>query len=101
MVYTYVLASILLCLSTLIRAKNYVHDKSFTPNVILRGTVQNFSAGCIERSSVLLNGTSPGPEVRIRAGKTTWIRVYNDMNDRNLTVVSKENYQRLDPRLNY
>ena len=82
---------ILFTLSRFVEAINYVHDKSFSPDVILRGTLQNVSQACIERSSVLLNGTSPGPEVRLKAGKTTWVRVYNDMNDLNLTVVCKGN----------
>ena len=91
MLSTYISFIILLSISRLIEAVNFVHNKSFTPDVIIRGTVQNVSQACINRYSVLLNGTSPGPEVRITAGKTTWVRVYNDMSDRNLTVVCTEN----------
>ena len=72
-----------------VAATTYVHDQTFVPDVILRGTAANVSQACINRLSVLLNGTSPGPEVRLRAGKTAWIRVYNDMDDYNLTVVCK------------
>ena len=91
MLSIYISVVILLSISRLIEAANFVHDKSFTPDVIIRGTVQNVSQACTNRYSVLLNGTSPGPEVRIPAGKTTWVRVYNDMSDRNLTVVCIEN----------
>ena len=72
-----------------VTASTYVHDQTFVPDVILRGTAANISQACLNRLSVLLNGTAPGPEIRIPAGKTTWIRVYNDMDDHNLTVVCK------------
>ncbi|KAK9312688.1 Cupredoxin [Lipomyces starkeyi] len=62
------------------------HDESFLPDITLRVTARNISNGCIERYSVVVNGTSPGPEIRLRVGKTSWIRVYNDMDDRNLTM---------------
>ena len=32
-------------------------------------------------------GTSPGPELRFQEGQTKWVRVYNDMDDQNLTMV--------------
>lgn len=69
------------------RAIAVVHDHTFTPHIILRATAQSVSQACINRVSVLVNGTSPGPEIRLKEGKTTWIRVYNDMDDRNLTMV--------------
>ncbi|OQO14183.1 hypothetical protein B0A48_01059 [Cryoendolithus antarcticus] len=36
--------------------------------------------------SVVVNGTTPEPAIRIPAGKTSWIRVYNDMPDQNTTM---------------
>lgn len=63
------------------------HDSTFTPDLILRGTSGNVTIDCESRYSVLLNGTSPGPTIRLVEGKTTWIRVYNDMKEFNLTVV--------------
>lgn len=57
------------------------------PDIMLRATAQNVTQACITRLSVLLNGTSPGPELRLRPGATSWIRVYNDIPDQNLTVV--------------
>lgn len=63
-----------------------MHDSSFVPDEILRITEQNITIGCESRLSVLINGTSPGPELRLKAGKTSWIRVYNDMDHWNTTV---------------
>lgn len=65
-----------------------IHDDSFQPDYVLRITAQNYSLACIERYSVLVNGTSPGPELRLREGKVSWIRVYNDMTDNNFTMVN-------------
>lgn len=62
------------------------HDNSFTPDVILRVTYETISIGCTRRESAVINGTLPGPEVRIPPGKTTWIRVYNDIPDKNTTM---------------
>ncbi|KAI4611795.1 hypothetical protein J4E83_008046 [Alternaria metachromatica] len=36
--------------------------------------------------SALVNGTSPGPELRLPAGKTSWVRVCNDMEEYNTTM---------------
>lgn len=63
------------------------HNEKFVPEFILRATAQVVSQACITRLSVLLNGTSPGPELRLSPEKTSWIRVYNDIPDQNLTVV--------------
>ncbi|KAL9115052.1 MAG: hypothetical protein Q9187_007359 [Circinaria calcarea] len=82
-IYSFIVLVLFLRLA---RATASVHDDTFTPHIILRGTVQSVSQACINRLSVLINGTCPGPEIRLREGKTTWIRVYNDMNDRNLTM---------------
>jgi len=98
--------AILTGLSTLGTAKLHVHDGSFVPDQILRVTAQNITQGCLSRYSVLVNGemlmgvsgytqiltrcigTFPGPELRFQEGQTRWIRVYNDMGDKNLTMVS-------------
>jgi FtsP/CotA-like multicopper oxidase with cupredoxin domain len=66
----------------------YKHDSSFVPNIILRVTTGNLnSSTCKTRSAAVVNGTSPGPELRIHSNETTWIRVYNDMPNENLTMV--------------
>ncbi|KAK9243144.1 Cupredoxin [Lipomyces tetrasporus] len=64
----------------------HYHDESFTPHVVLRVAATNISRACLDRYSVLVNGTSPGPELRLREGRTYWIRVYNDMDVQNLTM---------------
>lgn len=63
------------------------HDSSFVPDHVLRLTYEDVSIGCQTRPSVLVNGSLPGPELRLLPGKTTWIRVYNDMSDYNATMV--------------
>lgn len=63
------------------------HDETFQPDHILRVSAKNISVACETRYSAVINGTSPGPELRLPAGQVTWIRVYNDMLDANLTMV--------------
>jgi hypothetical protein len=41
----------------------------------------------MERYSVLVNGSSPGPELRLQEDNVSWIRVYNDMEHANVTMV--------------
>jgi L-ascorbate oxidase len=62
------------------------HDGSFQPDYILRATAQNITVNCESRYSVIINGSSPGPTLYFLEGKTTWVRVYNDIADQNLTV---------------
>ena len=64
------------------------HDSTFVPDHILHLTYENVSIGCQTKLSVLINGSLPGPELRLKPGKTSWIRVYNDMTDYNATIVS-------------
>ena len=66
-----------------------VHGDSFSPDAILRVTVQNISLGGIQRLTTLVNGSVPGAELRIPENEVAWIRVYNDMKDQNLTMVSR------------
>lgn len=70
--------------------KPHCHDSSFVPDYTLHLTYENISLGCQHRPSVVINGSTPGPELRLKPGKTTWIRVYNDMTDYNTTVVSSQ-----------
>ena len=65
-----------------------VHDESFSPDAILRVTAQNVSIGGVHRLTTLVNGSLPGPELRVPENETAWIRVYNDMRGHNLTMVS-------------
>lgn len=64
-----------------------IHDDSFTPDHILRVTYAEVSTGCEKRMSVVTNGTIPGPALHILPGAISWVRVFNDMEDQNLTMV--------------
>jgi L-ascorbate oxidase len=63
-----------------------VHDDTFVPDFVLRVTYETVDIACQSRLSVLVNGTSPGPAITLPPGKTSWIRVYNDMEDLNTTM---------------
>ena len=82
--------SLLLLFSIILlhRVTAIVHDDSFSPDAILRVTAQNISLGGIQRLTTLVNGSIPGPELRVPENETAWIRVYNDMEGQNLTMVS-------------
>jgi hypothetical protein len=79
--------ALLLGLAVSSRASTVRHDHSFQPDHILRVTADIHSEACSERYSVLVNGSSPGPELRLREGEVSWFRVYNDMTDANTTIV--------------
>lgn len=64
------------------------HGTNFVPDQVLHLTYENVSIGCQTRTSVLINGSLPGPVLRLKPGQTSWIRVYNDMTDFNATIVS-------------
>ena len=65
-----------------------LHDENFVPDAVLRVSEQTVTQSCITKPNVaLVNGTSPGPEIRLTEGQTSWIRVYNDMHHQNLTMV--------------
>lgn len=63
------------------------HDGSFAPDAVLRVTSQNISVGGIQRYSSIINESLPGPTLYLPEGKVTWVRVYNDMPEENLTMV--------------
>ena len=65
-----------------------IHDGSFVPDGILHISSGERKQSCVPAKEILLvNGTSPGPELRFTEGKTVWIRVFNDIADQNLTMV--------------
>ncbi|TVY13400.1 Multicopper oxidase aurL2 [Lachnellula arida] len=67
--------------------QSITHNETFVPDAVLRVSTSNISQSCYpSKSTVLVNGTSPGPELRIKEGITYWIRVYNDMTHQNLTM---------------
>ncbi|KAI0122379.1 putative multicopper oxidase [Daldinia grandis] len=63
-----------------------VHDSSWQPEYVLHATFESITMNCEQRESVIFNGTMPGPPLYLKEGKTTWVRVYNDMSDLNFTV---------------
>ncbi|OAG01952.1 L-ascorbate oxidase [Paraphaeosphaeria sporulosa] len=80
-------ASALLAIwSTPVAAELIRHDSSWSPDTTLYATAANITIDCQSRHSVLLNGSSPGPTLYLEEGKTTWIRVYNQIPDQNVTV---------------
>jgi hypothetical protein len=65
----------------------HTHDGGFTPDFYLSVTYENHTVACQHRMSALVNGTSPGPPLRLPPGKTSWVRVCNDMEEFNTTMV--------------
>jgi len=104
LIYTYLAGDLRTKLSTIVSfalqaeksipsAVPTIHDDSFTPHIVLRVTEQPFTQSCITKPDVILvNGTSPGPEIRLVEGNTYWIRVYNDMDHQNLTMVDSSHH---------
>ncbi|KAI5455598.1 laccase-like protein [Mariannaea sp. PMI_226] len=74
-----------------------VHDSSFVPDQVLHVTYSSIPVACETRQSVVVNGTSPGPAIHLPAAGVTWIRVYNDMADQNLTMHWHGIAQRMAP----
>jgi hypothetical protein len=82
------LSFMLMVVVGIVTATIQCHDETFVPDAILRITAENVTQSCLPpKSVVLVNGTSPGPELRLLEGQTYWIRVYNDMPEQNLTMV--------------
>ena len=74
-------------------ARTAVHDSSFIPDHNLRVSIAEVNFGCETRQSVVINGTAPGPAIRLLPGAKAWVRVYNDILDQNLTMVSSPRWQ--------
>lgn len=71
-----------------ISLQTHTHDESFLPDAVLTVTQENIGIGGIERYSTVVNGSVPGPTLYLPEDKVFWIRVYNNMKDENLTIVS-------------
>ena len=80
---------LLYCSLVTLRVTATVHDASFIPDATLHVTAQNVSIGGINKLSTLVNGSTPGPELRVPENEVAWIRVYNDMDSQNLTMVGQ------------
>ncbi|KAK1754233.1 hypothetical protein QBC47DRAFT_325380 [Echria macrotheca] len=74
-----------------------IHDSSFVPDHVLRVSYAVYSSGCSSRKSVVVNGTIPGPPLYLEPGHISWIRVYNDIPDQNLTMHWHGLAQRMAP----
>ena len=66
------------------------HDASWEPEYVLVATAENITINCQSRYSTVFNGTSPGPTIHLQEGKTTWVRVWNRIENDNVTVVSNQ-----------
>ncbi|CAJ2509494.1 Uu.00g145200.m01.CDS01 [Anthostomella pinea] len=73
-------------LQTCFAADVSLHDGTWQPEYVLVATSQDITVDCQQRYSVVFNGTSPGPPLYLKEGETTWVRVFNEMTDLNLTV---------------
>ncbi|PHH79253.1 hypothetical protein CDD80_5337 [Ophiocordyceps camponoti-rufipedis] len=69
-----------------VRADFQVHDDGFKPDFVINATMGELDVDCNKRLSVLLNGQSPGPQINMTEGSITWVRVWNHMEDQNLTM---------------
>ncbi|KAK4234890.1 hypothetical protein C8A03DRAFT_37294 [Achaetomium macrosporum] len=80
-------------------AEPVVHDGNgnFTPDHVLRVNIARMPSACESREDVVVNGTSPGPAIHVLPGSRTWIRVYNDMTDQNVTMHWHGISQRMAP----
>ncbi|KAI1610679.1 L-ascorbate oxidase [Exophiala viscosa] len=58
----------------------------YRPDYELVATAQNITINCQTRYSVIFNGTTPGPPLYMKENYTTWVRVWNRIQDQNLTV---------------
>ncbi|KAH9905689.1 L-ascorbate oxidase [Xylariomycetidae sp. FL2044] len=63
-----------------------IHNGSWQPEYVLVATEQNVTINCESRRSIVFNSSYPAPPLYLREGKTTWIRVYNDIENLNITV---------------
>ncbi|KEF57337.1 L-ascorbate oxidase [Exophiala aquamarina CBS 119918] len=64
----------------------YAPDPQLSPDYVLVATAADITINCQQRYSVIFNGTSPGPPLYLKENYTTWVRVYNDIENENLTV---------------
>ena len=65
------------------------HGEHWRPDEVLHISSKSVSIAGTERVSALINGTHPGPALRFKEGETKWIRVYNDMDHANTTIVRR------------
>ncbi|RYP35501.1 hypothetical protein DL767_003755 [Monosporascus sp. MG133] len=61
-------------------------DAGYEPEYVLIAAEQDITINCESRRSVVFNGTSPAPPLYMKEGRTTWVRVYNYISDKNVTT---------------
>ncbi|KAI1822467.1 L-ascorbate oxidase [Xylaria intraflava] len=71
---------------TCLAANVAVHDASWKPEYAVYATWKEITVNCQQRRSVVFNGTFPGPPLYFKENQTTWVRVYNQLGDQNLTI---------------
>jgi len=65
------------------------HGPDFVPDAVLVVTEEEVKQSCVPTKNIIVvNGTSPGPELTFNVNDTVWIRVYNNIPDQNLTMAS-------------
>jgi hypothetical protein len=69
-----------------------VHDASWQPTYALYATAEEITVNCCQRLSVVFNGTLPGPPLYLKEEETTWVRVYNRLENHNLTMVGVSSF---------
>lgn len=82
------LSAFIIGLIKIAHANTVIHDDSFIPDITFSVTQEERKQSCVSPKKILLvNGTSPGPELRFTKGKTVCIRVYNNVSNQNLPIV--------------
>ncbi|KAI1816983.1 L-ascorbate oxidase [Poronia punctata] len=71
---------------TCLAASAAVHDSSFQPTYALYATAEEITVDCTKRLSVVFNGTFPGPTLYMKEGEISWVRVYNYLDNLNVTM---------------
>ncbi|KAG0147834.1 hypothetical protein CROQUDRAFT_90966 [Cronartium quercuum f. sp. fusiforme G11] len=78
---------LLIVLITFLSNAGSVHSAAnWSPTTSLRVSRTVLASDCTQRESVVINGSSPGPELRFQAGERVWVRVYNDLENENTTM---------------
>lgn len=87
--YSLMSVSSVMAIDAMVRRNSHLrcHDATFVPDFYLRVTFENHTVACQRRMSVLVNGTSSGPKIHLMPGKTSWVRVCNDMDIYNTNMV--------------
>ncbi|KFG82524.1 putative laccase [Metarhizium anisopliae] len=86
MAWTKILAILLYHSVSVIGVQHHTHDESFTPDAVLTVTRQNMSIAGVNKFATLVNDSIPGPALHMPENEVFWVRVYNNIEDDNLTM---------------